>query len=311
VLLCWATKKLSNLDLFSGCVSEYAKSKKLKANEQCMLMSFYEDNHAMNSNRRRDCFTDSGEVHDKVTADHRDAVGSGVSDAALSAPLSALADNDPYALTNVFENSKIKHFLYKVEPNIARINAPSLDLLSTTAALVLKKLIEKAVLQEQEETGNQANKKIRKDSLERGAEFFLLTSNHLKRAALNTSSLNFLEKTCSKLGDKDKNLIPSKLHEYVPRKKTRTAKREAASVSTKTKSTTLTQTNYFQGENTGNSESATKRLKRDHTCIAPSLFITSNGRNDSNVLDKTISNAANAEEKYVLDKIVEDDDDYD
>jgi len=199
-------------------------------------------------------------------------------------------------------------------------------LISTTAALMLQKLVEKAVLREQDDISNPMYKKTAKKeehrqgrhidignenrdaSLNVGNERFLLTSNHLKHVvSTNTSpSLDFLEETYEIFKDKEGSVLPSRLHEYVPRKAT---KRSAAIVGGNAKTITLGQPDYCEEGNNGNNN---KKLKRNPTSLdSSSLLLSSNGSHDDNPLERAIANAANAEERHVLDEIVEDDDDYD
>jgi hypothetical protein len=282
----------------------------------------------MNPNDRGDGFIENAKQQEKGTTDHGcEAAENNVSDSVVPPSLSALTSNDPSVLTTIFEPSKIKNFLYKVEPNIARLNAPSLDLISTTAALMIQKLVEKAVLREQDDISNPTYKNKTKNdehrqgqhigidnenrdaSLDIGNERFLLTSNHLKRVvSANTSpSLDFLEETYENFKDKDGSVLPSRLHEYVPRKAT---KRSAAIVAGNAQTTTLVgQPDYYEEGNNGNNN---KKLKRNPTSLdSSSLLLSSNGSHDDNPLERAIANAAKAEERHVLDEIVEDDDDYD
>jgi hypothetical protein len=257
---------------------------------------------------------------EQVTIDHADAVENNYCDGLVHTPVSTLKNSDPCTLTSLFESSKIKSFLYKVEPNIAKINASSLDLISTTAAIMLKALVEKAVLQERAGFSNNMIAKTgeggygqdrenrnRDASLNVGAEHFLLTSNHLKRlvSANNSSSLAFLEETFENFRDKDGSILPSKLHEYVPRKvynkDHRVTKRSAATIAGNVRKAALNSMLYEEVKN-GDTKKDNKRLK-----LLPSL----NGGDDVNSLERVIAAVANAEEHYVCDKIVEDDDDYD
>jgi predicted transcriptional regulator len=283
----------------------------------------------MNPNDRGDDFIEDVKQQEKVVTDHGDAAENNVSDIVVPQSLSALTSNDPSVLTTIFEPSKIKNFLYKVEPNIARINASSLDLISTTAALMLQKLVEKAVLREQDDINNQMYKKTtRKEEYRQGRhididnenqdasvdvdiEHFLLTSNHLKRvvSANNSPSLDFLEETYESFRDKDGSVLPSRLHEYVPRKAT---KRSAATVAGNVQTTTLAQLDYCEEGKNGDNGNNNKKLKIYHRSKdSSSLLLSSNGSNDADPLERAIANAANAEESHVLDEIVEDDDDYD
>lgn len=257
---------------------------------------------------------------EQVTIDHADAVEKNYSDVVVPPPVSTLTNSDPCTLTSLFESSKIKSFLYKVEPNIAKINASSLDLISTTAAIMLKALVEKAVLQERDGFSNNVSAKTSKGGYEQdrenrnrdaslnvGAEHFLLTSNHLKRlvSAKNSSSFVFLEETFENFRNKDGSILPSKLHEYVPRKvynkDHRATKRSAATIAGNMRKTALNSTLYEEDKK-GDDKKDNKRLK-----LLPSL----NVGNDANSLERVIAAVANAEEHYVCDKIVEDDDDYD
>lgn len=247
---------------------------------------------------------------EKVGTDHGDASENDAADAPPS--LSALSNNDPCVLTNIFEPSKIKNFVYKIEPNIAKFNASSLDLISTTAALIIKALVENAVMREQDDTRHHTNKKIRKDeslheSLHVEAQHLLLASNQLKRVvtANSPSSLDFLTESYRNFRDKDASFLPSRLNEYIPRKacdKTKRAnKRSVATVAG----------NFEKGE-TERNEDSNKKLKSNHACRgSSSSSFSPKDCSDADPLKRAIRTAVNAEEKHVLDEIIEDEDDYD
>jgi hypothetical protein len=239
----------------------------------------------------------------------------------------ALSNDDPCVLTTVFETSKMKSFLYKIEPNMAKINAPSLELISTVAALVLKTLVEKAVLREQGNTSNQMCKKAQNKGCPRGdqnqesslhdsVENFLITSNHLKRvvsANNDLPSLDFLRETFENFRDRDASVLPSKLHEYVPRKAyKRETKRSASNLAGYSQTTTLNHSDGFGEGKSGNNENSKKRLKSNHTGKDPSsLALSSKVGSDARCLEREIANATNAQESLISHKIIEDDDDYD
>mmetsp|Transcript_20558 Transcript_20558/g.51124 ORF Transcript_20558/g.51124 Transcript_20558/m.51124 type:complete len:250 (+) Transcript_20558:64-813(+) len=225
----------------------------------------------------------------------------GDSNAASDLPPNALTNDDPIALTTIFEPSKIKNFLYKVEPNMARINATSLDLVSTTATLLLKALVTKAVQEEQQDGDSRRKDHALKEDGGR-AKQILLTSNRLKNVVLGNSPycLDFLEETYENFRDKDGSFLPSKLCEYVPR----TAKRKQGVGSAATIGN-----NETSGENNFD-ENTNKRLKGNHA--SSSLLLSSECANDATPIERAIANAATAKrETIVVDKIIEDDDDYD
>jgi len=225
----------------------------------------------------------------------------GDSNAASDLPPNALTNDDPIALTTIFEPSKIKNFLYKIEPNMARINATSLDLVSTTATLLLKALVDKAVQEEQQDDNRRGTKKDRAHKIGPAKHDVLLTSNRLKNVVLGNipSSLDFLEETYENFRDKDGSFLPSKLCEYVPR----TAKRKqgVGSAATVGKIETSGQNNCDEINN--------KRLKGNYA--SSSLLLSSECANDATPIERAIANAATATETIVVDKIIEDDDDYD
>ena len=242
--------------------------------------------------------------------------------------ISALTNMDPSSFRTVFQSSKIKSFLYKVEPNIAKVNGPSLNLMSATAALFLKRLVEEAVKQEQDVTSNHKYIKTRKEdyqcndhprnekqgaSLDSGVDYFLITSNQLKRvvSANSPSSLVFLEETYQTFLDKDNSILPSKLHEYVPRNvvnKTRRGRKRPTTEACNSTSTKLVYLDHSEEGNKGDIGKKDKQLSRKTKRKASSSLLL---MPKTNPLDKAIANAVNGEEKLVQGKIIEDDDYYD
>lgn len=232
---------------------------------------------------------------------------------AANLPRTALSTDDPIALTTILEASKTKNFLYKVEPNMARINAASVDLISTTATLLLKSLVDKAVQEEQ----NDLNNKIvaHGEDADASTKHVLLTSNRIKNTVLDNkpSGLGFLEETYENFRDKDASFLPSKLCEYVPR----TAKRKPGALK---QSAVHAKRNVLVGQNasehTGNIDDqhnrSNKRLKQTIDLKgSSSLLLSSECANDATPIERAIAEAANAAETIGMDKIIEDDDDYD
>ena len=273
-------------------------------------------NNTMSSSNIKNHFREDTKQREEVTTDHGDTADSYAFDA-HHPTLSALTNNDPCALTTIFEPSKIKNFLYKIEPNMARINAVSLDLISTTATVLLKTLVEKAVLQEQGDIGHRISKKTRRDTHsnnERGGyKRALVTSNQLKSvvtSAKSPSSLKFLEETYENFRNKDGSFLPSKLIEYVPRKpqkrKQKATNQSAGTASDNDKRTALRKTDCAKS---GGNEN--KRLKRNLAYTGSSLLLSSECPSDTKTVERAIANAAAASESQALDKIVEDEDDYD
>ena len=264
----------------------------------------------------------------KMHTDHSDNVDDDNSNFVPSPSLSSLVNTDPSVLSTIFQSSKIKSFMYKIEPNIAKFNGPSLDLISTTAAIFLKTLVEKAVKREQDDASNQRHSKIRKEGDQLNCcrdsekqvgsldafDHFLITSNHLKGivSANIPSSLVFLEETYKNFIDKDSSVLPSKLHEYIPRKistkNRRGTKRSSAKLCNTQTNTCVQLESYEEGDKKDDGISG-KRLKRnfsrkdDSSCL---LLVPK-----TNPLDKAIENAAFAEDTLSFGKIIEDDDDYD
>ncbi len=238
-------------------------------------------------------------------------------------PLSVLTNEDPSTLTTIFEPSKIKNFLYKVEPTMSRINASSLDLISTTATVLLKTLVEKAVLQEQEDRKDTTirkdannNNKTQSPDLQVERKSVLITSNRMKSVIESTSgpsALNFLEDTFENFRDKDGSFLPSKLSEYVPRaaqKRKPKAKNQSVATLTGDRSTTTSiQATSGQAESRVNE---TKRLKTNHAYKgASSLLLSNEFVSNSYPVERAIAQAAAATEHYEPEKIVQDEDDYD
>lgn len=262
----------------------------------------------------------------KVKTEHIETVENDDSNIAVPPPISALTNVDPSVLRIVFQSSKIKSFLYKIEPNIAKINGPSLDLMSTTAALLLESLVEKAVKQGHDDTRSHRFTKIRKGSrrrhdhpdnekqcasLNEGVDHFLITSKQLKRvvSANNPSSLVFLEKKYEDFMDKDSSFIPSKSNEYVPRNTVNRNHRSTKRSATKTCNTkTTTSVQLDQKVNKGCIGKSNEHLQKEPSRKDPSSLLLGS---KTNPLDMAIVNALYAEEKLVFGSIIKDDDDYD
>lgn len=227
-------------------------------------------------------------------------------------PLSALTSDDPSVLTTIFEPSKIKNFLYKVEPTMPRINASSLDLISTTATVLLKTLVEKAVLLEQKDRKDQT---LQKDDHNK-KKSVLITSNRLKSVVESTSgpsALDFLEDTFENFTDKDGKFLPHQQSAYVPRT-TQKRKSKATDQSTTTlegdKSTTTSiQATGAQAESGGTEKR--QKTNHDYKGASSSLLHSNEFVNTTNSVERAIAQAASATEQYAPERIVEDDDDYD
>ena len=235
-------------------------------------------------------------------------------------------------LTNVFDPSKIKNFLYKEEPNMARLNGPSLDLISTTAALLLKSIVEKAIrldndngrsssLQQQQQQQQQRNNK----EGEKGPpEQILITSTHLKRLISSSNpSLEFLQETYENVIDKDGSARVSSLREYIPavkKVKVKQGNKRGAAANNPSSSIINQSDNSKDENNNNNSNNSKRRRKTDSGTCTSSAFIDSNTNNKDNSLfsssddaplEKAIADATNTKESRMLDKIIADEDDYD
>lgn len=226
-------------------------------------------------------------------------------------PLSALTSDDPSVLATIFEPSKIKNFLYKVEPTMSRINASSLDLISTTATVLLKTLVEKAVLLEQED---RKDRTIQKDEHNKNKSV-LITSNRLKSVVESTSgpsALEFLEDTFENFTDKDGKFLPNQQSAYVPRT-TQKRKPKAPDQSTTTRggksTTTSIQATGVQAESGGTEKR--QKTNHDYKGASSSLLHSNEFVNTTNSVERAIAQAASATEQYAPETIVEDDDDYD
>ena len=234
-------------------------------------------------------------------------------------------------LTNVFDLSKIKNFLYKEEPNMARLNGPSLDLISTTAALLLKSIVEKAIrldndndssssLQQQQQQQQQRNNK---EGDKGPPEQILITSTHLKRLISSSNpSLEFLQETYENVIDKDGSARVSSLREYIPAvKKVKVKQGNKRGAAANPSSSIINQTDNSRDENNNNNSNNSKqRRKTDSGTCTSSAFIDSNTNNKDNSLfsssddaplEKAIADATNTKESRMLDKIIADEDDYD
>jgi hypothetical protein len=228
-------------------------------------------------------------------------------------------------LTNVFDPSKIKKFLYKEEPNMPRLNGPSLDLISTTAVLLLKSIVKKAIRLDND-NGNCLQQQRKKEGDEGQSqtqthvadpEQILITSTHLKRVISSNPSLEFLQDTYQNVIDKDGSARVSSLREYIPAiKKVRVKqvkKRGAANLSP-----SIIYQSDSKGEN-NNSNNNKRRRKTDSGTCTSSTFTNKNTNNKDNSLfssddaplEKAIADAANTKESRMLDKIIADEDDYD
>ena len=252
------------------------------------------------------------------TANAHDSTADSAASDAPNLPLSALTNDDPCALTAIFEPSKIKNFLYKAEPKMGRISASSLDLISTTATVLLKTLVEKTVLLEQEDrmwkttrSNHHSSNGTKDNDLQVNDKHILITSNRLKsvlESASGPSALDFLEETYENFRDKDGSFLPSKLSEYIPRT---AQKRKAKSTNKVAKSkTTSKQANVRKAESADNES---KKVKRNHTYkgTSSSLLFSSEGGNDAGPVEKAIAQAVATTENHAPYKIVEDEDDYD
>ncbi|OEU20636.1 hypothetical protein FRACYDRAFT_234269 [Fragilariopsis cylindrus CCMP1102] len=233
-------------------------------------------------------------------------------------------------LTNVFDPSKIKNFLYKEEPNMARLNGPSLDLISTTAALLLKSIVEKAIrldndngssssLQQQQQQQQQRNNK---EGDKGPPEQILITSTHLKRLISSSNpSLEFLQETYENVIDKDGSARVSSLREYIPAvKKVKVKQVNKRGAAAHPSSSIINQTDNSKDENNNNnSNNSKRRRKTDSGTYRSSAFIDNNTNNKDNSLfssddaplKKAIADATNTKESRMLDKIIADEDDYD
>ena len=194
-------------------------------------------------------------------------------------------------LTNVFDPSKIKNFLYKEEPNMARLNGPSLDLISTTAALLLKSIVEKAIrldndndssssLQQQQQQQQQRNNK---EGDKGPPEQILITSTHLKRLISSSNpSLEFLQETYENVIDKDGSARVSSLREYIPAvKKVKVKQGNKRGAAANPSSSIINQSDNSRDENNNNSNNSKRRRKTDSETCTSSAFIDSNINNKS------------------------------
>lgn len=191
-------------------------------------------------------------------------------------------------LTTVLDPSKIKVFLYKEEPNLARLNGQSLELISTTIALFLKSIIETST-----RLDTCCQKKIKRSRYDeeptQQPTEFLITSTHLMRVISTNPSLGFLTKIFENRKDKDGSVPTSLLKGYTPvqiRKRTR--------------------------KNLANPDKDDKQIKNKRQQLG--------GFDDSfnayhKELEKVIDNTENSKESHrtcsVLRGIVADEDDYD
>ena len=232
-------------------------------------------------------------------------------------------------LTNVFDPSKIKNFLYKEEPNMARLNGPSLDLISTTAALLLKSIVEKAIRLDNDNDSSsslqqqQQQQRNKKEGDKGPPEQILITSTHLKRLISSSNpSLEFLQETYENVIDKDGSARVSSLREYIPAvKKVKVKQGNKRGAAANSSSSIINQTDNSKDENNNNNNSnnSKRRRKTDSGTCTSSAFIDSNTNSkdsslfssDDAPLEKAIADATNTKESRMLDKIIADEDDYD
>ena len=230
-------------------------------------------------------------------------------------------------LTNVFDPSKIKNFLYKEEPNMARLNGPSLDLISTTAALLLKSIVEKAIRLDNDNDSSsslqqQQQQRNKKEGDKGPPEQILITSTHLKRLISSSNpSLEFLQETYENVIDKDGSARVSSLREYIPAvKKVKVKQGNKRGAAANPSSSIINQSDNSKDENNNNnSNNSKRRRKTDSGTCTSSAFIDSNTNNKDNSLfssddaplKKAIADATNTKESRMLDKIIADEDDYD
>ena len=227
-------------------------------------------------------------------------------------------------LTNVFDPSKIKNFLYKEEPNMARLNGPSLDLISTTAALLLKSIVEKAIRLDNDNGSSssclQQQQRNNKVGDKGPPEQILITSTHLKRLISSSNpSLEFLQETYENVIDKDGSARVSSLREYIPAvKKVKVKQGNKRGAAANSSSSIINQSDNSRDEN-NNSNNSKRRRKTDFETCTSSAFIDNNTNNkdsslfssDDAPLEKAIADATNTKESRMLDKIIADEDDYD
>jgi len=240
------------------------------------------------SNSPKSDINATGKAHtddDNATADN--------STTAANLPPTALSTEDPIALTTTLEAARIKSFLYKIEPNMPRISADALELISTTATLLLKSIVDKTVQEEEDER----NKKGRYND---HSKEVLLRSNRIKGAVLNNKSLgfDFLEDTYENFRARD---VQSRYGEYIPKAKKRNQIARA-------KQKALEDAKPIDKEHNTNN----KRLKQTiESKGSSSLLLSSERANDATPIEKAITEAAIPKESITMDKIIEDDDDYD
>jgi len=198
-------------------------------------------------------------------------------------------------LTTVFDPTKIKMFLYKEEPNMARLNGPSLDLISTTTALFLKSIIDKSLRLDigSQQITNKDEGQTYPDSKE-----FLITSTHLKRAILTSPSLGFLKETFENFKNKDGSVPVSSLRVYVPPVKKKQTKNRIANQSS-------------PNQSDPEKEISNKRRRKTDATFNTYNQETPLFSSDHAPLEKAIANAANAKGHNIVEKIVADEDDYD
>eukprot|EP00536_Pseudo-nitzschia_multiseries_P007444 jgi/Psemu1/287128/fgenesh1_pg.175_\ len=251
-------------------------------------------------NRNRN---DAAAANDAATVDAQPPTGDSVPPPLRQLPR-ILTHADPLAPTTVLEGSKIKNFLYKEEPNMPKLKAPALELISATAALLLKSVVEQATLVERSDRGGEeVPSRGEKGSITATAAAVagdvLITTNHLKRAVVAgsdstassspSSCLGFLAETYEGLRDKDVSVPPSRRQAYVPRS-------AAAAAAKRRKRTAGTSVEMLEQESVSSVTNAT------------------NATTGAGPLEKAIADATAANETtttLVDNEIVEDDDDYD
>mmetsp|Transcript_32963 Transcript_32963/g.36907 ORF Transcript_32963/g.36907 Transcript_32963/m.36907 type:complete len:236 (+) Transcript_32963:63-770(+) len=198
-------------------------------------------------------------------------------------------------LTTVFDSSKIKMFLYKEEPNMARLNGPSLDLISTTTALFLRSIINKSIRLDK---GSQQLANKDEGETYPNTKAFLITSTQLKRVILTSPSLGFLKETVVYFKIKDGSVPVSSLRGYIPSVKKKQTKNRVANQSS-------------PNQSDPEKESSNKRRRKTDATVNTYNQDTPLLSSDHAPLEKAIANAVNAKSHNILETIVADEDDYD
>lgn len=217
-------------------------------------------------------------------------------------------------LTTVFDPSKIKSILYKEESNMARLYGPGLKLISTTAALFLRSIIERAAASDDgagdgPRLANQLDNRDHQPPARASSPAApLVTLRMLREVVSSDPALEFLRESLDAVKDKDRTASSlSLLKEYVPT--------PAAAASTSSLERHPRKRKAIGGTaSTNGSQSNVTTERRQWKKAARTVGTGSeqpSAESSFDPLERAIVEAGGADEGRLPDEIVPDEDDYD